>query len=71
VPDREPFTDAKAVAELLGVTQAYVLRLALLGKLPGYTLPGIRGQGKRPRWRFRVSEIETWMQAQRNGGRDA
>lgn len=67
MPDREPYTDAKPVAELLGCSQAYVLRLALLGKIPAYPLPGIRGQGKRPRWRFRLTEVERWMAAQKNG----
>jgi excisionase family DNA binding protein len=63
----EPYAKATEIAALLGVTRAYVLKLALLGKLPGYQLPPLRGTGERTRWRFRISEIEDWMGRRRTG----
>ncbi len=67
-PDREPFVDAKPVAEFLGTTPAYVLKLALTRKIPALALPPLSGKGERPRWRFRMSEVEKWAR-ERQGAR--
>lgn len=58
----EEWVDAKVVAAYLGVTQAYVLKLALLGKIPASPLPTTNDRGRRHRWRFRLSDIQAWME---------
>ena len=61
LPDRELFVDAKPVAELCDCSRAYVLKLALLDKIPCYRLPPMNGTSSRVRWRFKLSEVEEWM----------
>ncbi len=57
----EPWVSAESVADYLGVTRAYVLKLALLGRIPARALPALKEGATRQRWRFRISEIDTWM----------
>jgi hypothetical protein len=56
--DGEPLVDARRVAEFLGTSRAYVLKAALLGRLPAIMLPSLSGKGERVRWRFRLTEVE-------------
>ena len=57
----EPLVDARKVAEFLGTSRAYVLKAALLGRLPAVRLPSLNGKGERVHWRFRLAEIEQWV----------
>jgi predicted DNA-binding transcriptional regulator AlpA len=59
----EPYVNADNAAAHLGTSREQVLRLARQGKLPGHTLPNSH-TAKRRTWRFRISEIEAFM----NGG---
>lgn len=65
----EPFVDAKPIAEMLAVTRAHVLKLALLGRIPSYELPPSKTDCQRKRWRFRISEVEKWMRNRRTNNR--
>jgi excisionase family DNA binding protein len=56
---RERLVSAEAVAELLGVQPAWVLEQARAGGLPSYKLGHYR--------RFRLSEVEAWLQARAAG----
>jgi excisionase family DNA binding protein len=53
----EPMVDVKAVATMLGLKPYNVYDKAERGVLPAYKLEGL--------WRFRVSEIEAWLQKRR------
>ena len=57
----DPLVDAKAIAELLGVSRAYVLKLALCRKIPAYRLPPLNGTEQRTHWRFRMNEVVAWI----------
>lgn len=59
----EPLLKAREVAELLGVSADWVLDKWQAGELPGFRL------GDRPPApvRFRLSEVEAWLEARRRG----
>ena len=57
----EPLLTAKQVAELLGCRVNSVYELAGRGELPSYKVAGV---GRR----FRETEIERWLEAQRAPG---
>jgi len=60
----EPWVDAAKVAEHLGVTRACVLRWAITHRIPATPLPPTNGaHAQRAHWRFRLSEVESWMEA--------
>jgi hypothetical protein len=50
-------------AQFLSLDRARVIRLARAGKLPAHPL----GEGKRKQWRFRLSELDRYMQGGING----
>lgn len=52
----EPMVSAAAIARLLGVHPNWVRRHADAGDVPGYRLG-------RKTWRFRVSEVLAWAEA--------
>jgi excisionase family DNA binding protein len=52
----------KEVAEYLKLTEKTSYRLAAEGKIPGFKVGGS--------WRFKRSEIEAWIDAQSNMGRE-
>lgn len=56
----EPYVDAVRAAEFLAMPRRTILDLARRGKLPGYPV----GSGQRRTWKFRVSELEYWMQTE-------
>ena len=69
----EPLVDARKVAEYLGTSRAYVLRLALLGAIPSVALPAANGDGLRRHWRFSMADVRAWqrqrqVKARRSGG---
>jgi len=54
----ERLLSAKELAEKLGVHVNYVYGLAASGQLPSFRIGGTR--------RFRWSEVEAWLEAQRD-----
>jgi hypothetical protein len=55
--DFEPFVDAVVAGGYLGLHPETVRRKARKGILPGHPL----GEGKRKKWRFLLSELDTWL----------
>jgi hypothetical protein len=58
----EPFVDAERAATFLDMRRRTLLSLARQGKLPGHPV----GFGQRRMWKFRISELEHWMQTEVN-----
>ena len=56
----EPFVDAERAAAFLDMRRKTLLDLARKGKLPGHPI----GFGQRRMWKFRISELEHWMQTE-------
>lgn len=57
----EPFVDPERAAAFLSIPRRTLLGLARRGKIPGH---GIPGKGKKKSWRFRLSELDRWMQTE-------
>jgi hypothetical protein len=57
----EPFVDATRAASFLDMPRKTLLGLARRGKLPAH---GIPGKGQKKTWRFRLSELDHWMQTE-------
>lgn len=58
----EPYVDAAAAAQFVGMHPKTLERLARKGVVPGYPI----GEGnRRRRWRFLVSELDIWLRARR------
>jgi excisionase family DNA binding protein len=57
----EPFVDANRAAAFLAVSRKTLLALAREGRLPAH---GIVGKGTRRIWKFRISELDHWMQTE-------
>ena len=57
-PRHEPYVDAERAAVFLDMRRKTLLDLARKGKLPGHTT----GFGQRRMCKFRISELEHWMQ---------
>jgi predicted DNA-binding transcriptional regulator AlpA len=55
----EPMVDVKRVEELYGNPRSWWYSAAESGRVPSYKVGKYR--------RFRISEIESWLQSQRNG----
>lgn len=55
----EPFVSAERAALFLDMPRKTLLGLARRGKLPAHGLPG---KGRKKTWRFRLSELDHWMQ---------
>lgn len=53
----EPFIDAERAAHFLSMSRKTLLSLARKGYLPGHPI----GQGVRKVWKFRLSELDSWM----------
>jgi excisionase family DNA binding protein len=62
----EPFVDAERAAEFLAMSRKTLLSLARKGYLPGHPV----GQGVRKVWRFRLSELDSWMKTGVRSGSD-
>jgi excisionase family DNA binding protein len=56
----ESFVDAGRTALFLDVNRKTLLKLARKGRLPAHPL----GDGRRKLWRFRISELDRWMQTE-------
>jgi excisionase family DNA binding protein len=57
----EPLVDARVAAPLVGTSVPSLLRWAARGEIPNYRL----GTGRRQLVRFRVSELQRWIEARR------
>lgn len=62
----ESFVDAECAARFLAVTRKTLLHLARSGRVPAHGI----GQGRKKMWRFRLSELEIWMQTEVTSGSD-
>ena len=62
----EPFVSAERAAEFLAMSRKTILALARKGYLPGHPV----GQGVRKVWKFRLSELDHWMQTELISGCD-
>lgn len=62
----ESFVSAQRAAEFLAMSRKTVLALARKGYLPGHPV----GQGVRKIWKFRLSELDHWMQIELISGSD-
>jgi len=56
----EPFVSAERAAEFLAMSRKTLLALARKGYLPGHPV----GQGVRKVWKFRLSELDSWMEVE-------
>jgi hypothetical protein len=56
----EPFVDAERAATFLDMRRKTLLDLARKGKVPAHPI----GFGQRRMWKFRISELEYWMQTE-------
>lgn len=57
----EPYVDAQRAAAFLSLARKQVLALARKGKLPAHPI----GCGRKI-WRFRLSELEHWLNSEVN-----
>ena len=57
----EPFVDAERAASFLDMPRKTLLGLARSGQIPAH---GIRGKGQKRTWKFRISELDRWMQTE-------
>ncbi len=55
----EQFVDGQRAAEFLGLPRKTLLNLARRGSVPAHPL----GDGMRHTWRFRLSELASWVQS--------
>lgn len=60
LPPFEPYVDATRAAEFLSVTRKMLLDLARNGRIPAYPI----GDGPRKNWKFRISELDQWLQTE-------
>lgn len=56
----EPYVDATRAAEFLAMTRKTLLELARKGRVPAYPM----GEGPRKTWKFRISDLDHWLQAE-------
>jgi hypothetical protein len=58
----EPYVDATRASGFLDIDRKFLLKLARLGRIPAYPV----GIGSRRKWKFKISDLDGWMQAQRS-----
>ncbi len=63
----EPFVDAERAASFLDMPRKTLLGLARSGQIPAH---GIPGKGQKRIWKFRISELDRWMQTEVTWGSD-
>jgi excisionase family DNA binding protein len=54
----EPYVSPEEAAEFLKTNRLKIIRMARSGSLPAHPL----GTGKRRQWRFKLSELDNYMQ---------
>lgn len=57
----ERFVDGQRAADFLGMPRKTLLNLARRGSIPAHPL----GDGIRHTWRFRLSELASWVQSKK------
>jgi len=60
VPPSEPYIEAGRAAAYLSMSRKTLLKKARSGRLPGHPI----GDGRKKMWRFRISELDRWMQTE-------
>jgi excisionase family DNA binding protein len=56
---QEQFVDGQRAAEFLGLPRKTLLNLARRGSVPAHPI----GDGVRHTWRFRLSELASWIES--------
>jgi excisionase family DNA binding protein len=56
----EPYIEAERAARHLSISRKTLLRLARSGAVPAHGI----GQGRKKMWRFRISELDRWMETE-------
>ena len=59
--DHENYVSAKLAAEFLGISEAFITRLARKNQIPAHPLP-TGNKSLRRTWRFRLSELREFME---------
>jgi excisionase family DNA binding protein len=62
----EPYIEANRAASYLSISRKTLLKKARSGRLPGHPI----GDGRKKMWRFRISELDRWMQTEVTSGGD-
>ena len=62
----DAYLNAQQAAEFLGISPKKLMQLARAHRVPAYGL----GDGLRKMWRFRRSELDSWMQSEVHSGSD-
>ena len=65
-PPSEPYVDAGRAASYLSMSRKTLLRKARTSRLPAHPI----GDGRKKMWRFRISELDRWMQTEVTSGSD-
>jgi excisionase family DNA binding protein len=65
-PVSEPYIEAGRAADYLSISRKTLLKKARSGRLPAHPI----GDGRKKMWRFRVSELDHWMQTEVTSGSD-
>ena len=66
LPSSEPYIEAARAAAYLSMSRKTLLKKARSGRLPGHPI----GDGRKKMWRFRISELDRWMQTEVTSGSD-
>lgn len=66
VPGLEPYIEAGRAAAYLSMSRKTLLKKARAGRLPAHPI----GDGRKKMWRFRISELDRWMQTEVTSGSD-
>jgi excisionase family DNA binding protein len=66
IPAMEPYIEAGRAADYLSMSRKTLLKKARMGRLPAHPI----GDGRKKMWRFRLSELDRWMQAEVTSGSD-
>jgi excisionase family DNA binding protein len=62
----EPYIEARRAADYLSISRKTLLKKARAGRLPAHPV----GDGRKKMWRFRISELDRWMQTEVTSGSD-
>jgi excisionase family DNA binding protein len=60
--EHEHFVSASVAAEFLGISEAFIIKLARNNQIPAYPLPTTGRNSLRRTWRFRLSELREFME---------
>ena len=60
--EHEHYVSARVAAEYLGISEAFIMKLARNNQIPAHPLPTTGQNGLRRTWRFRLSELNDFME---------